>query len=285
MLATAMGDWARAEGHFEAALVFDEKLEAPPWLALTELEYALMLRDRAEPGDAARALALLDRALPTFERIGMKSDVERALALKLELQGIDASSIERSIHVVSSAVQQQRPDLASHAAPDGTVTLMFSDMEGFTEMTERLGDLQARDVIHDHNRIVREHVANHEGYEVELQGDGFLLAFGSARRAVQCATAIHRALAQRNARSGAEPIRVRIGLHTGEALRDADKFFGKTVIMAARIAAEANAGEILVSSLLKELTESTGDLRFDAGRQVELKGISGSQRVFAVEWN
>ena len=77
---------------------------------------------------------------------------------------------------------------------------------------------------------------------------------------------------------------MRIGLHTGEALRDADKFFGKTVIMAARIAAEANAGEILVSSLLKELTESTGDLRFDAGRQVELKGITGSQRVFAVEW-
>jgi class 3 adenylate cyclase len=284
MLAAAMGDWTRAERHFEAALVFDEKLEAPPWLALTQLEYALMLHERGEPGDAARAQELLGRALPAFERMGMKTDVERGLALKLELQGIDASETQRSIQVVSSAVAERRPDLASHAAPDGTVTLMFSDMEGFTAMTERLGDLQARDVIHDHNRIVRDQVAAHEGYEVELQGDGFLLAFGSARRAVQCAIAIHRAFARRNGRSSIEPIRVRIGLHTGEALRDADKFFGKTVIMAARIAAQASAGEILVSSLLKELTESTGDLCFDAGRQVELKGITGGQRVFAVEW-
>jgi class 3 adenylate cyclase len=243
-----------------------------------------MLRDRGEPGDAARASELVGQALPAFERIGMKTDVERALALKLELQGVDTSETRRSIHVVSSAVRDRRPDLVSHAAPDGTVTLMFSDMEGFTEMTERLGDLHARDIIHDHNRTVRDQVAAHGGYEVELQGDGFLLAFGSARRAVQCAIAIHRAFAQRNARSSAEPIHVRIGLHTGEALRDADKFFGRTVIMAARIAAQAAAGEILVSGLLKELTESTGDLRFGAGRQVALKGISGSQPVFAVEW-
>jgi predicted ATPase/class 3 adenylate cyclase len=284
MLAAAMGDWSRAESHFEAALGFDEKLDAPPWLALTQLEYALMLRDRGEPGDAARAATLVGRALPVFERIGMKTDLERAVALKLELQGIDADATGRSIHVVNESVQQHRPDLASHAAPDGTVTLMFSDMEGFTAMTERLGDLQARDVIHDHNRVVREQVASHGGYEVELQGDGFLLAFGSARRALQCAIAIHRAFARRNARSQTEPIRVRIGLHTGEVLRDADKFFGKTVIMAARIAAHAAAGEILVSGLLKELTESAGDLRFDGGRQVELKGISGSQRVFAVAW-
>jgi class 3 adenylate cyclase len=284
MLAATMGDWDRAERHFEAALVFDEKLEAPPWLALTRLEFALMLRDRGEPGDATRATELVGQALPAFERIGMRADVERALALKLELQGVDASETRHSIQVVSSAVEERRPDLASHTAPDGTVTLMFSDMEGFTAMTERLGDLQARDVIRDHNRIVRDQVAAHDGYEVELQGDGFLLAFGSARRAVQCAIAMHQAFARRNARGSAEPIRVRIGLHTGEALRDADKFFGRTVIMAARIAAQAAADEILVSNLLKELTESTGDLHFDAGRQVELKGISGTQRVFAVEW-
>ena len=75
-----------------------------------------------------------------------------------------------------------------------------------------------------------------------------------------------------------------IGLHTGEVLKDADKFFGKTVILAARIAAQARGGEILASALLKKLTESTGDLRFDAGRDVELKGISEKQRLHAVEW-
>ena len=95
--------------------------------------------------------------------------------------------------------------------------------------------------------------------------------------------ALQRALQQRN-QSADEPIRIRIGLHTGEALREADKFFGRTVILAARIAAQADGGEILVSSLLKELTKSVGDVRFGAGRQVELKGISERQILHRVEW-
>jgi class 3 adenylate cyclase len=161
---------------------------------------------------------------------------------------------------------------------------MFSDMEGFTAMTERLGDLEAREVIRTHNAIVREQLAAHGGYEVELQGDGFLLAFSSARAGLLCAIAIQRALAAYSEAHPDEPIRVRIGLHTGEALKDADKFFGKTVILAARIAAQAKGGEILASSLLVQLTESTGDLNFGKAREVDLKGLSERQRVHAVEW-
>ena len=78
---------------------------------------------------------------------------------------------------------------------------------------------------------------------------------------------------------------MRIGLHTGEALKEADDFHGKHVVLAARIANQARGGEILVSALLKELTESSGDLRFDEGREVELKGLSGKHTVFVVGWN
>jgi class 3 adenylate cyclase len=131
---------------------------------------------------------------------------------------------------------------------------------------------------------VRENLAAHGGYEVELLGDGFLLAFQSARRGLLCAIAIQRAFAAYSEAHPDEPIRVRIGLHTGEALKDVDKFFGKTVILAARIASQARGGEILASSLLKELTESTGDLRFGGAREVDLKGLSERQRVHAVEW-
>jgi class 3 adenylate cyclase len=180
-------------------------------------------------------------------------------------------------------VQERRPDLGAQAAPDGTVTLMFSDMQGFTEMTERLGDLQAREVIRRHNRIVRQQLAAHGGYEVELQGDGFLLAFNSARRALQCAVAIQRDFEAHN-REQAQPIHVRIGLHTGEALRDAEKFFGRTVILASRIAGEAEGGQILVSSLLKELTRSLGDIRFGEARTVALKGIAEPQELALVDW-
>ncbi len=127
-------------------------------------------------------------------------------------------------------------------------------------------------------------MAAHGGREVELRGDGFLLAFPSARSAALCAVSLQRCFAAHNAKEPAQPIRVRIGLHTGEALRDAEKFFGKTVIQAFRIADLAKGEEVLTSALTKELLASAGDLRFDAGREVELKGLSGPHRVYTLEW-
>jgi len=193
-------------------------------------------------------------------------------------------NVKQSIYVVADAVEARKQDLVTHAAPDGTVTLLFSDMQGFTAMTEELGDLKARDVIREHNQIVRTQLAAHGGYEVELQGDGFLLAFSSARQALYCAIEIQRAFAARNLRQSENPIHVRIGVHTGEALKDADKFFGRSVILAARIAAQARGGEILASNIVRELTASTGDLRFGAEREVALKGISATQRLVSVEY-
>ena len=77
---------------------------------------------------------------------------------------------------------------------------------------------------------------------------------------------------------------MRIGLHTGEAIKEGDDFFGKHVNLAARVAGQAQGGEILVSSLLKELTESAGEFAFGDGRAVSLKGISGKHRLFEVVW-
>ena len=213
----------------------------------------------------------------------MKVLVERCLALKLEAQGVSSTDIQTSIDSVASAVYVDKPDLSPHAAPDGTVTIMFSDIEGSTAMTERLGDKRWIELLREHNAIVRGQVAAHEGFEVKSEGDGFMLAFQSARRGIECGVDIQRAFAQRN-ESAAEPIRVRIGLHTGEAIKEADDFFGKNVILAARIAGQAGGGEILVSSLLKELTESGGDIAFGEGREVELKGLSGQHHVFEVAW-
>ena len=77
---------------------------------------------------------------------------------------------------------------------------------------------------------------------------------------------------------------MRIGLHTGEAIKEGDDFFGKHVNLAARVAGQAAGGEILVSSLLKELTQSAGEFAFGDGRKVELKGISGKHSVYEVVW-
>jgi class 3 adenylate cyclase len=139
------------------------------------------------------------------------------------------------------------------------------------------------ELLREHNAIVREQLAAHGGYEVKSMGDGFMLAFGSALDGLRCAIGMQRAFARRNAEAD-ETVRVRIGLHTGEAIKEADDFFGSHVNLAARVGGTATGEEILVSGLLKALTESAGEFRFDAGREVELKGITGAQKVYAVGW-
>ncbi len=195
----------------------------------------------------------------------------------------EGESFPTSIDTVASSVQSEQPDLRPHAAPDGTVTLLFTDIEGSSVMTERLGDIRWVELLRAHNALVRDQVRAHGGYEVKSEGDGYMIAFGSARRALQCAIAIQRAFAERNAQAE-EPMQVRIGLHTGEVIKDADDFFGRHVILAARIADAARGGEILVSGLVKELTASGGDIAFGEGRELELKGLSGKHPVHAVAW-
>jgi class 3 adenylate cyclase len=240
--------------------------------------------ERGVPGDAEQVLALLNEALPLARELGMGRFIEQGLALKMQLQGADSRDASRSIYAVASSVQARRPDLQPHAGSDGTVTLMFSDLEGFTERTERLGDAAMHELMQVHHGIVRTQTAAHGGHEVELRGDGFLLAFGSALRALRCATALQRAFAEHSLANPEQPLRIRIGLHTGEAIQDQDRFFGKTVIQAFRIADLARGGEILVSSESKALVEGEGDLHFDAAREAVLKGISGTHQLFPLRW-
>ena len=188
----------------------------------------------------------------------------------------------RSVDDVGVTIGDQRPSLRSVTAPDGTVTILFSDIEASTVVNERLGDIRWLELLRSHHAIVRNLVHEHGGHEVKTQGDGFMIVFGSARRAVRCARAIQPAI---DARLGAHPdgpIRVRIGLHTGEAIKDEADFYGKNVVLAARITDQARGGEILASSVVKQLTESAGDIRFDNGREMELDGLVGTQTVFRV---
>ena len=236
-------------------------------------------------GRSEEAMAHLKQAVTIFSEIGVDAGAMRPEVWKLAAwSGIDLADLKTSVDALASAVYVERPDLRRHAAPDGTVTILFTDIDGSTAMTERLGDQRWLELLRAHNAIVREQVAAHDGFEVKSQGDGFMVAFQSARRALQCAVDVQRAFAAYNDAHPDEPIRVRIGLHAGEVIREADDFFGKNVILAARIAGEARGGEVLVSSLLKELTESAGDIRFGEGREVELKGLSGLHRVLDVVW-
>jgi class 3 adenylate cyclase len=285
LLAMTMRRSVEAALHFETAVAMCERLEARPWLARVQFNYARMLFARGEGDDRAKATTLLARALETGQALGMKRLLERALALKLEMEGVDASiDVKTSIGEVASTVRRERPDLRRHAAPDGTVTVLFTDIEGFAAMTARLGEAGAQELLRAHGAIVREQVAAHDGSEVRSRGDGFMVVFSSARRAVLCAIAIQRALVGYSARHPAEPIRGRIGLHTGEVLRDSAEFIDTNVTAAAHVASKAHGGEILVSAVLRGLTESTGDLRFGELRSIDVPRGSNVREVCEVLW-
>ena len=167
---------------------------------------------------------------------------------------------------------------------DDTVTIMFSDIESSTEIALGMGDQRWYEVLTAHNRLVEQRVAAHAGFIVKNQGDGFMITFNSARRAIICASEIQKGLYSQAVEDPNNAVRVRIGLHTGEAIRqDTGDLFGRHVIIAARVGAMAAGGEILVSSIVREIASARGDLHFGDGRLVELKGV-GEQQVYPVLW-
>jgi class 3 adenylate cyclase len=159
------------------------------------------------------------------------------------------------------------------------VTLLFCDVVRSTELTRRLGDRGAYRVIRSfHDTVLRASVPG-GGQELEMRGDGVLLAFMEPRPALACAIEIQRRLLEQRRR----PVSVRIGLHTGTALRVETGYFGNNVILSARIAAAAAPGEILASAaLMQRLADAP--VAVDAGRWVVLKGIPEPSLVFALPW-
>src|SRR5260370_3746747 len=120
-----------------------------------------------------------------------------------------------SIETVARSVAKERPNLTGHTAPDGTVTILFSDIVGSTSINERIGDRRWMELLREHNDIVRREKALHGGYEVKTIGDAFMLAFQSARDALRCAIGVQRSFSNRN-ETAKLPIRGRIGLHADE---------------------------------------------------------------------
>ena len=283
LLLQALGRFADAVVHFEAALSFSRGASQPEY-AWVCYDYSNALLERGALGDNGKAAPLLEEALSIARQLDMQVLTERVLELQLKVQGVPTFEAKHSIETVISSIEKEQPELAVHSAPDGTVTLLFSDIEGSTAMTDRLGDNRAQEVFGIHNRLVRHHISAHGGFEVKSMGDGFMVAFSSARRGLNAAIDIQRDLAIYNQQHPDEVIRVRMGLHTGEVIKESQDFFGRNVILAARIAAQAMGGQVLASSLLREVVESSREFTFDAGRDLPLKGLSGVHRVFEVRW-
>ena len=188
-----------------------------------------------------------------------------------------------SLEELERTIQREQTHLSSTFAADGTVTIVFTDIVDSTLILGRLGDQAWLDVVRRHNALIEETTAAHGGTVVETQGDGSMLAFSSARRAVTCAAAIQHEI-KRAFHDDSPPIRVRIGVHTGDALQEADHFYGTTVHYAARVASQAFGDEVVVSSLVRELVSGSG-IQLTEGREWSSRGstahISSSPSITA----
>ena len=163
--------------------------------------------------------------------------------------------------------------------PEGTVTFVFTDVEGSTRLLQQLGDRYA-EVARDHRRLVREALGRAGGTEVDTQGDAFFFSFARARDAARGAVEAQRALRAHTWPEGAE-LRVRMGLHTGEPSVGDEGYLGLDVVRAARISAAGHGGQILVSETTRALLGNTppeGVTVHDHG-EAELKDIQ-HERIF-----
>lgn len=177
---------------------------------------------------------------------------------------------------------ESRSTIARVAGPDGTVTVFFSDIEGSTALNNELGDAGWMKLLAAHDAIVERYVDRFRGSVVKTQGDGHMVVFSTASLALSAALGMQHAFA--SVRTGPlrrTPVRVRIGLHTGPAIERNGDFFGQNVALAARIAAEAAGGEVLVSEVVVELADT--EFTFEPGEVVELKGFEGARQLWRVQ--
>ena len=201
----------------------------------------------------------------------------------------DVDAVFRSLNEFLSDGQGSPEDWSGRAAnragnprAGSLRTILFTDVDGHAEIVGRLGDTRGRELLREHERVIRTALRRFGGAEVKAMGEGFLASFASAQSALECAIDIQRQFAEHPG-VGDERIRVRVGINAGEPINEDDDLFGAAVITAARIAGEAAAGEILTAMVVRELVAGKGFDFSDRGEAV-LRGFAEPMRLFALRW-
>jgi class 3 adenylate cyclase len=232
------------------AVQYWRSLDAPYEVAGTRM---LLAESYRLEGDVAGARQELGAAAAAFDRLGASPDLNLARDRLAALPGTEPARASRAF--------------------------FFSDIVDSTRLAETLGDETWADLLRWHDAALRQLFSEHHGEEVDHAGDGFLVAFDSAASAIACAVAVQRMCASHRRQHGFAP-RLRIGVHTADAVRSGRGFRGSGVHQAARIAALAGPDEILTS---RECAEAAG-IAQPASRTVELKGIARPVEIVTVAW-
>ena len=305
--------WTKfSDYHENPAFIAEKALREGDWILYTETlarlslgfdnqqlaaAYAAYIRECVEPEALRAAFAsmaegdwdvsmllprLTVRTLVAHNRNHKFMPVQVGQRLAARIPNARFQVMDDVIYAKSTGIITEFLGTNSGAAPTASSafrTVLFTDLVGHTEMMSRLGDERGRGVLREHERITREVLKANGGTEVKTMGDGFMASFGSVTKAVECAIALQRAFAEREG----EPLNVRVGLNAGEPIEEDGDLFGATVILASRIAAKADGGEILVADTVRGLCSGKGFLFADRGEFVA-KGFEEPVRVYEVGW-
>ncbi len=215
-------------------------------------------------------------------------DAEAAITVHREAHGLLADQIievqmDDVAGFMGAAISQTPAALPGGELDTAVRTILFTDIESSTALTQRLGDEASMDLIRFHDSVVRDALAAQRGQEIKHTGDGIMCSFVAASDAVQCAREIQLALGERAEREVAMPLRVRIGLSSGEPVAEHNDLFGASVQLARRVCDRAEPGQILVSAVVRELCIGK-NLPFNSVGDQSFKGFDEPVPVFEVPW-
>jgi class 3 adenylate cyclase len=310
--AAALGTELHPAGSYRAALSLADKdwelymqTVASLWTEWADSKEAQRLAERWRQSLTPEGLQAFRAARPAWDVTGLLPqvrcptlvmhrreldvpaiDAARRLAAEIPdarlavLEGANALPSHGDAEAVTRAIEEflgEREDAPAPAlAKEDIHTILFTDMESSTALTQRLGDAKAQELVRTHNSIVRDALKKCGGSEIKHTGDGIMASFASASGALECAVAIQQGVASHVEQQPDTPLAVRIGLNAGEPVAEEEDLFGAAVIRAARIAALADGGEILVANVVRELSEGKGFLFADRG-DTALRGFESSR--------
>ena len=227
-------------------------------------------RSRVSPISEGRAIAA---RIPDARFVALEGEINTPMA------GDHLQIAELIVNFLDEGEEEQAPA----AAPTGLVTILFTDMESSTALTQRLGDAGAQEVRRAHNTIVRTALADHSGHEIKHTGDGIMASFSTASSGLGSAIDIQRAVAAHVEQHPDSPLGVYIGLNAGEPIAEEGDLFGTSINLAARICDHAEPGQIVASNVVRELAAGKDFLFSDLG-ETELRGFEDPIKLWELRW-
>jgi adenylate cyclase len=243
----------------------------------------LLLRPAVKRWYTRRVIRKRAEGFEQAVQVGAEAAVKGAIRTASLFREQGMGALRAPIDALASWAEVEHPELR-RVSRDGTVAILFSDIENSTALNHELGDKRWLKVLAAHDRLIRREVAEQSGYVVKSQGDGFMVAFEGPIDALHCALGVQRGLEGAGGALKKTPIKVRIGIHSGRAVAKKGDLYGRNVALAARVAQQAAGGEILVSGEVAAATKEEDEIVFGDAREVELKGL-GSEELVEVSWS